>query len=229
MAYAAALNLESAMPAGGQWEDYLAVIALTEEEIAAQQRGGMARVLARMGMKARFFPYPVWNDAKRATAIDQAFLEASAIAKTGAYAHIAGFAPMRDRESVRVKLGLESAAQFGKCVQMAIEKDRAVVVPTTTGWERCVACMTWEPGAREPLAITASFSADGMQRMEEGLLGCYLMVAVAEVPCGVRMFEDGFGLMLSKVKARELIAAMQERRSMVVEGAEGMTLVCEVE
>jgi hypothetical protein len=89
-------------------------------------------------------------------------------------------------------------------------------MPTTAGWDRCVACLTWEPGLSEPLAITASVASDGRSTMQghgETLLGCFLGIAIADSPeQGVQMVEDGFALLINPAQAADLIDALRDHQ-----------------
>ena len=85
---------------------------------------------------------------------------------------------------------------------MARRKNVGLLVGTTAGWHECAACLTWQPGVREPTAIAARDSADSVEKFEgrgESLLGCFAAFLVAEShDTGVQMIEDGFVIYLAR-------------------------------
>jgi hypothetical protein len=53
-------------------DDCIAIVPVTEEEMAVYQTAGPSRVMARLGRDAHFFPCPTWCDRDRASAFSQA-------------------------------------------------------------------------------------------------------------------------------------------------------------
>ena len=84
-------------------------------------------------------------------------------------------------------------------------------VSLLTGIDRMAdECLTWEPGQREPFAITPPGSQG------ERLSGCFLMLLPGRKEEEARLFEDGFAWMLNDTSWKAVKRALSEGQALAL-------------
>jgi hypothetical protein len=157
-------------------------------------------------------------------------LDATFLRNAGAICGLDRCAPMREQGSVRLHLSSNAAKNLANGLAVALEKKLLLLIPTTAGWDRCAAQLTWEVGSREPVAITAALS-DSQSMLSakgESLLGCFItFIAPTDEHQGAQMIEDGFSVFMTDQVAQQLIQALRSDAPIRI-GAIGMPLAFDV-
>jgi hypothetical protein len=178
---------------------HLGAILLTPDEGEVLQSCGMARVLARLGAASGFYPYPEWVDRRRASVVSKGLADESIISRMpalqlgGAFARLEGgriLLRLLPPASKRLRESIREVPQH-QPVALLTEID-----PGASG------CLTWQPGQRQPEAITPPGSNGSV------LCGCFIgFVSEQDADAG-QVFEDGFLLMLTDASWHSLRAAI---------------------
>ena len=208
--------------AGLEREQSLLAIVLTREELTACRKYGLARVLARLGEAARFFPYPVWNDIVRGSAMTEADLSQSAFSNSG-ISTLPGTHVLREGGTVILHIARRSR----EIISQALDQHEAIalateLVPGADG------VLVWHPGAAVPVAITARLFAVEVGGLSEvktlkRLAGCFVSLSLSvDGRHGACWFEDGFAAFLSAPEWARFKAAVRAGEGFDSAGRNGL-------
>ncbi len=196
---------------------YLTGILVTTEEVEAAQRYGAARVLARLGQNARYFPTPPWSDRGRAAVVqgeEQSILS-----------HVPGMplrgavvrqeATLRERTEVpgvgpQIKLAGEWVVlNLPPEAPGLLAKGLAGLAPTapfalfTDIDVAGGSALVWHPGDTAPASITAAKTVNSMG-------GSFVLFAGSPGDQGANLIEDGFAVTMSEQQFGELREALSK-------------------
>lgn len=209
--------------AGLDREQCLLATVLTREELMACRRFGLARVLARLGEAARFFPYPVWNDIVRNSVLAEAELSQSAFSESG-ISIVPGIHVIREGDSITVHI----ARRNRESLSHALYQHDAMVLAAELVPGSADGVLVWHPGTVHPVAITARLFAVGAgglsdERTLKRLAGCFVALSLsADGRHGASLVEDGFAIFLSAPEWAGFKMAMQAGESFGSAGRDGL-------
>lgn len=204
-------------------EQCLLAIVLTREELMACRRFGLARVLARLGEAARFFPYPVWNDIVRGSAMAEADLSQSAFSDSG-ISILPGIHVLREGDTVIVHI----ARRNREALSHVLDQYDAAVLATELVPGNAEGVLVWHPGEAYPVAITARLFAVGASGLSDAktlkrLAGCFVALSLsADGRHGASLFEDGFAIFLSAPEWAGFKEAVRAGESFNSAGRDGL-------
>jgi hypothetical protein len=183
----------------GLGSDVLTAVLATEPELAMAGRCSVNRVLTRLGLEARFFPWPYWADTSRNSVYSHEDVERSILARLGhLYVSSAALTVCGDE----VRFNLPTGA--GDVVAAALDagKPLAVLVGRNTA---VGSAFVWLPNGG-PAGIHAP-GADGSV-----MAGWFLILNPGGVGADEIRFpvEDGIAALLTRRSTRKLIKALRE-------------------
>ena len=185
----------------------LAVVFLTDKEMELRERCGPARVMTALGKMYSHYPCPPWCDPRRPELPAAAILEASMLAKTGGIPNW-DVRVVQNGKDIVLRIPPSHQPHVQRLLGQAPEH---AVIPLITGIDRTAdACLTWEPGQREPTAISMPGSKG------EWVSGCFLMIVPGQEEESAQVFEDGFTWMLSDTSWQALRRAMMEGQGLAL-------------
>jgi hypothetical protein len=173
-------------------------IVLTQAELMVCRKFGLARVLARQGEAARFFPYPPWNDIGRKSVFAEEESSQSVFSDNG-IPSLPGLHVLREGDTVSVYI----ARQTCEPLRQALDKYDALVLGAELVPGSADGVLVWHPGAAHPVAITARLFAVGTGGLSEDkslkrLAGCFVAISLSpDGKQGASLVEDGFAIFLS--------------------------------
>lgn len=166
----------------------LAALLITADELRATRTFGTARVLARLGQAAFFYPFPPWADRRRrGLALDRTF-EASVLSKIPRASTQNLHVVLHDQRITLSALRAEQPQWRERLAQIPAGAPLALLTaidPTANG------CLTWVPGQKGPEAIVPPGS-DGSR-----MSGCFVVFIADQPSCGGKILEDGFAMELT--------------------------------
>jgi hypothetical protein len=185
----------------------LAVVFITDKEMELQRRCGSARVMTALGKMYSHYPCPSWCDPQRPELPAAAILEASLLAKTGGIINW-DVRVLQNGNDIVLRIPPRQQPHVRQFLEQAPED---AVIPLITGIDRTAdACLTWEPGQREPTAISVPGSTG------EWVSGCFLMIVPGQEEESARVFEDGFTWMLNDTSWQALRRALMEGQALAL-------------
>ncbi len=174
--------------AGLAVDDVLFAIPLRGAEVDMVQRAGVARVVARMGLAERFFPYAPWLDRGRAPVVDDDDVKATVLGTQAPPPLALHGVRIEQEERQRVVVTMPLAA--AQTAASSMERGILCLASTTMG-VGSTAALVFERGAKSPRAITASTKTDTtLQAPLPRTAGAFVVVVAAD-PGGSGV-EDGF-------------------------------------
>jgi hypothetical protein len=190
----------------------LAALLITADELRAARTFGTARVLARMGQAAFFYPFPPWADRRRrGLALDRTF-EASVLSKI----------PRASTQNLRAVLHDQRITLSALRAEQPQWRDRLAQVPAAAPIALLTAidpaangCLTWVPGQKGPEAIVPPGS-DGSR-----MSGCFVVFIADQPSCGGKILEDGFAIELTAEAWQALRAALGDGSDLAIPATGG--------
>jgi len=194
----------------------LALILVTDDEIEAVKNYGSLRVASRLGKRERYYPYPIWNERTapaRGVFAQELANPSSLLAKmpkmrgsevfVNQYGNTVMMQPTVDA-GVRIAEALkelppgDALAPGGRLPPgTTAMAPGGRLPPGTTAMALLTdlnplsdACLVWQPGQRGPEAISPPGSKG------ETVAGCFVAFIPDQDADEVRVFEDGFALMI---------------------------------
>jgi hypothetical protein len=173
--------------AGLDAADVLFAVPLRGLEVAMAQRACAARVLARLGLASRYFPFPPWLDPARQPVITQADLDATIVGTS---------LPLPvPRAGNRVE-------EIGRRIVVTVAKATAdevagamctgqVSVASTTMGVGSAAAYVFSAGAPRPQVITTSVAKDGSGKAPSGTSAAFVTLLKHAGGAVCRIIEDG--------------------------------------
>lgn len=196
---------------------------LTRQELMACRKFGLARVLARLGEAARFFPYPVWNDIGRKSVLAEEELSQSAFSDSG-IAQLPGFHVLREGDTVTVHIARRSR----ELLNQTLDKHDALVLATELVPGSADGVLVWHPGAAHPVATTPRLFVAGAGGLSadkslKRLAGCFVAISLSpDGRHGASLVEDGFVIFLAAPEWAGFKKAMQADESFGSAGRDGL-------
>ena len=190
----------------------LAAIFVDAQEIRTAIDFGTYRVLTRIGLQLRLFPFPTWG------ALDRP----SAMTKREAQSQLAKLQRMRAP-------GVTFLVSEG-CLRITVPSDDSLskafaALPNAASFVLLTrpapdanAILVWKPG-QESMSGISPDGSDGSK-----LSGSCLMVGPGSATDEVAQFEDGYALRLTRESWASFGAAVIEQRSLLLELSGGMRL-----
>jgi hypothetical protein len=215
--------------AGLSSQQCILAMVLAREELMACRKFGLARVLARLGEAARFFPYPVWNNIMRNSVLAEAELTKSAFSDSG-ISQLPGLHVLREGDTVTVHI----ARQSREMLSQGLDQHDALVIATELVPGSADGVLVWHPGAAHPVAITARLFAVGAGGLSDDktlkrLAGCFAALSLSpDGRHGASLVEDGFAILLSAPEWAGFKNAMQAGDSFMSAGKDGLLDFCTV-
>ncbi len=182
-------------------------VALHAREMDVVKMGGAFRILGRLGLAHRRFPFPCWSDRDRASVAHDGEAT-SLLARIGGrrVRHVSVIA-VDEVVTLRLLPGAELAPFLDQ-----VPDDHAVTLflepdPTAS------ACLVWTPGQAAPQAISAADTADRYT-------GNHVMIAGGCPDDQIDQGEDGYWLRLTESSFRRFKDAVREGRAFELRGPE---------
>lgn len=210
--------------AGLNREQCLLSTVLTQEELMACRKFGLARVLARLGEAARFFPYPAWNDITRKSVLTESELSQSAFSDNG-ISILPGLHVLREGDAVTVYITRRNRDILS---QELDQHNAALVLATELIPGNADGVLVWHPGAAHPAATTArlfAVSASGLsdENTLKRLTGCFVALSLSpDLRHGASLVEDGFAVFLSVTEWAGFKNAIHAGESFGSDGRDGL-------
>jgi hypothetical protein len=203
-------------------DDLFAVVLLTEDELEVAGRFGFARVLARMGRAARFYPYPLWNTLDEERKIRREWIAASVVGGLGAVVTTSGLMPLSHQGRVFLRTTSEAAEKLAAALSQ--RRGSGLLAPTTDGWKEAPHCMVWTPDLTGPTAISQKVKQDTFARPsapDDIMLGCFMGFIASKSKQGAMGVEDGYIAFLSSDSWDRLILALRTGSDFELSGTGG--------
>jgi len=192
-------------------ERALAAVLVDAQEIRAALDYGVYRVLTRIGLQLRLFPYPIWSDLERPGAMTPK--ETESLLTKVARLRAPGVSFVLEDECLRVSIPSDTTELLRGLSSLPADAPFALLTRPAASAN---AILVWRPG----LEGTNAISADGTDGSR--LSGSCLMV----VPVGdrdqIRPIEDGYSVLFSKESWAVLATALLAQRPMSLNMADDM-------
>jgi hypothetical protein len=188
--------------------DGLSALFITDKELELFKHCGSARVLALLGRECSHYPYPPWSDLQRPELPAAAILQNSLLPRV-ASAHAWSARVVQTEGDIVLRAAPGSHERFRKLFQQLPDEKQPFALLTGID-ETANACLTWEPGQREPCAI----SPPGSKGDQVG--GCFLLILPGAEQEEARLHEDGFVWCLSQESSKALRRALCEEQAVAL-------------
>jgi len=190
----------------------LAALLITADELRAVRAFGAARVLARLGQAAAFYPFPPWADRRRrGLALERTF-ESSLLSKIARAAAPNLHLMLHDGQITLRALRAEQPLWRDRLAQLPADAAVALLTsidPTANG------CLTWVPGQKAPEAIVPPGS-DGSR-----MSGCFVVFVTGQPVNRGMILEDGFAIELTAEGWQAIRRALGEGDDLTLPAAAG--------
>lgn len=192
-------------------ERALAAIAVDAQEIAAALDFGAFRVLTRIGMQLRFFPFPIWADLERSSAMTSREGE-SRLAKVPRL-RAPGVTYLVEDRCLSITLPNDASSIARGLSTLPEGSPFALLVRPAADAN---AILVWTPGQKEMSGI----SPEGSNGSK--LSGSCLMIVPGTRRDQALQFEDGYSLQISFESWARLGSALAARRELSLPLADDM-------
>lgn len=189
----------------------LTALLINDDELRAVREFGCTRVLARMGHAANHYPFPTWSERGRRGLSLASTFEQSLLSKTGI--RISGRIVVSLNKN-RITIGLHRELH-ARLRGAQLDLPDAPTAFLALRDPAANACLVWEPGQREPTAISPPGS-DGSR-----VCGAYAIVLGEQSHNGGKLFEDGFAVELTDASWAEFRRALFEGTDLVIPATRG--------
>jgi hypothetical protein len=198
----------------------ITAILVTEDEVSAVEEFGVTRLMARLGHASRYYPCPPWSERSRPGLSFERTRQESILARVPRL-HAPGVTIRRENQ--RIILRVTSQAGERLRTHLAQLPKKTPIALLTDIDPMANACLVWAPELPAPTAITPPYS-DGSR-----LCGCFVLFVPEQKEQEVRLFEDGFSLLLSTRSWRRMRKALMQGRPFTLPaGADGTSVSIEV-
>jgi hypothetical protein len=197
-------------------EGALAAIFVAAPEVRTALDYGTYRVLTRIGLQLRVFPYPVWGELERPSVVTSRESE-SLLTRVPRLPALNVFFVVTD-ERLRISVPRGSLSLLRGVGSLP---GNTPFVLLTRPAPNANSILTWTPGQQEVSGISQEGS-DGSR-----LSGSCLMIVPAAQRNQIRQFEDGYSLHFSSDSWGLLSATLLAQRSLSLNMAEDMRLELE--
>jgi hypothetical protein len=197
-------------------ERALAAIFVPAPEIRAALDYGTYRVLTRIGLQLRVFPYPIWADLERASVVTARESE-SLLGRVPRLPALNVFFVVTD-ERLRISVPRDSLNLLRGIGSLPSNTAFVLLIRPAPSAN---SILTWSPGQQEMSGISQDGS-DGSR-----LSGTCLMVVPAAQRDQIRLFEDGYSLHFSSESWGLLSATLLAQQPLSLRMADDMRLELE--
>ena len=192
-------------------EQALAAVAVDAAEIRAALDYGAFRVLTRLGLSLRLFPYPTWSDLSRDSTVTARESE-TMLAKV-ARVRVPEVSFIKTEQALQVSLPHDPATLLRSLYAVPAGAPFALLTQPAPSAN---AILTWTPGQEAPSGISPDGS-DGSR-----MSGSCLMVVPGKHDDRLNPFEDGYCLRLSSESWGRLSATLAAQRPFTSKLADGL-------
>ena len=172
----------------------ITALLVTEEELTAVEQFGISRLISRLGYAARYYPCPPWSDRTRTSLSFERARAESVLSRTSRLP-ARGVSVVMEAERLLVSARADLPARGGVSVawrrRLSLDWSNTPLALLTDIDPQSDGCLVWEPGQPGPNAITPPGSKG------ERLSGCFLLFVPGQASDEVRLFEDGYALLIS--------------------------------
>jgi hypothetical protein len=187
--------------------DALAAILVTEDELRTVREFGVLRVMYRLGFAASYFQCPPWSHPVR-----QSTTYGPTVLERMPHGRVSGVRVVRERERTTVRVNATALTILrGNFAELDTQSPVAILTDLDPAANACLICRPGQTGI-EGIAPPGS---DGSR-----LAGCFVMFVASHDHNEVRVFEDGFVLMLTD-------AAWADVRQALTGAAPGASIACD--
>lgn len=185
----------------------LAALLITPDELRAVCEFGPTRVLARMGQRSTFYPFPPWSDLRRPGLSLGSTFERSVLSKM---ARVLCAELSVTIVQHQIHLSALRAVQPSWSDRLTGSADDVPLALLTSVDPSADGCLVWEPGQRGPEAITPPGS-DASR-----LCGCFVGLLPGQPASGGQIVEDGLVMKLTTGSWNALRGALSDGRDLVI-------------
>ncbi len=176
-------SLQSVVPL-----DTLAMVLLSLEEVQSLQKLGYMRILSMLGKEKRFYPFPFWSDLDRKPLAIRAVTARSLLNKVQASISMPATTVTMHNNTVTFRLPKPLDKKY--LPQEVLPSNLTVAIlpslaPDADG------CLTWSFDH----SVTDAIVPNGSQGAN--LSGCFLVLVPEQPQNSIKIFEDGFALMIT--------------------------------
>jgi hypothetical protein len=191
-------------------ENAITPLLVTEEELTAGEQFGVSRLISRLGHASRYYPCPPWSDRNREGISFQRDFAESVLTRTDRYP-APGAQAVMETERLWVRLRADKSAAWRRRIWQ--DASNAPLALLTEIDPKADGCLVWDPANPGAQAITPPGSRG------ERLSACFLLFVPGQAEDEVRLFEDGYALLLSNHSWGQLRFAMGEHTPPMFLGA----------
>jgi hypothetical protein len=192
----------------------LAAIVLTREEVEIATHFGAPRVANLLAAKARFFPYPSWNERRRAGVVSAAAMNESPVGRVGNRVFLRGASSWRDLRAEEAPIVLRLTPSAGRQAAAFLRHigDGAVGLFLMAPPDDIEGRFVWTKLGADPMVIMAGKEAPPRAS------GTFvvLMPAASDMNPGAVPAEDGFLAFVPPPRWNNLIAALEQGKAFEV-------------
>lgn len=182
-------------------DDVITAILLKQEELAAVNKFGSIRVMARLGQAYRHYPCPPWSDRNRPKLAFARSMEESMLTKLPRI-WVKGMVSEKHHSIVMSLFPSEQKEFRNNSEYLSADKPLAFFPqfdPSARG------CLVWEAGQSQPVMIAPPGSSN---RGDRYICGCFVLFLQNQAENAVKLVEDGWCILLTNAAWRELQQAL---------------------
>jgi hypothetical protein len=195
----------------------ICAILVTADEVLAVGQFGSARVTARLGNAARYYPCPPWSDRSRPGIAFAATRRESMLARLETILRPGRGCGIHQADG-EIVLRLGESARAALATQLERTPDGKTFGVLTEIEPDADACLVWQPGQSAMAAIAPPGSTG------RHICGCMLLIAIGMQEDSVHQTEDGFGVVLTDASWRAVKDAIDRGERLRI-AANGMPFV----
>jgi Domain of unknown function (DUF3480) len=197
----------------------LVAVLVTLDEVLALRSFGATRLISRLGHASRYYPFPPWSDRQRRGVPFERVFKESLLAKVS-HMIASGFRVHQSNNQIRMSVPRKNCTEWRRSLS-DLPANAAFAWCTGLGPD-ADGCLVWEPGQRSPAAISPPGSTGSR------IAGCFVMIVPEQTADGGRVFEDGFGVMLTAPSSAAVRRGLLEGHDVSIPGsADGMSFTIE--
>lgn len=193
----------------------LAAVLITNDELRTLKEYGATRVMSRLGRSAAYYPCPPWSDRARVRSGERVGSET--ILERVRRVRVVGLTVLLDGQTVRIGVSAKARDTLTRMLSSwTLDLPLALLIDWPTTADRC---LVWQPGLTGVNAITPG------KAIGEVLGACFVLIVAHQQQNGMRIIEDGFGLLLTDESASGLRDALMNGGDCIVEYPNGRIIV----
>jgi hypothetical protein len=194
--------------------DVVRAVLVTADELEVASVAGASRILARLGETHRYFPFPTWNDPRRASVAVRRELKKSVVPRTAAM-NLGDACVLVAGGTAHLRLTPRAGAELAEAL---VDAPADIPLTLLTGIHPDAnACPVWRPGQRDRRGIGPEGS-DGSR-----MSACFLTLTPSGDRSEGRWLEDGLAFVVAKREWAGLLDAIENHTPATV-AADDLTL-----